>query len=256
MNPKKLSGQLSDSRMGGNKCSASRMSRHKDNVRFLSSSHSKALLPKRVEDLMGVNLFTGCSPSKQVPHEKRAYNTAPNWFGGIYPTANYRDRVQQLLGDRDYGTLVIQASGCDLTNIKNLPKQERDERAALSSMNTIEIVELALYNRPTLTGVVIIPRTPRIDHAYLTELTESSNVYLDELVRNSRYNHPHQSVTKITMGPLNYLRVDTERQRLDLFGRVLSKPCFDGIHMRGPHGKELYTSLVCASIEKHLCDWH
>ena len=125
------------------------------------------------------------------------------------------------------------------TNIENLERQEQNELAVQTALDTVSIVEKALEETPTLEKVILVELPPRADSLRLSELTEFCNFSLKVRVEKSRYQE------KIIVANLDTLY---EYQSEHIFGSPSSQ-FYDGIHMKGKYGKQAYTNCILAAVE-------
>ena len=204
---------------------------------LVGDSHVKAINGRQIEKVLKGNRLR--NPAKSSPKEGSAYTTTRDWPGALYPDSNLAERVPALLKERQYNSLIVLTPSNNITNIEHSDKEEQNERAIKSALDTVSIVEKALRENPTLRKVIITELPPRADSLRLAELSEFCNFALRSRIEKS--DHKKQ----ITIASLGNLYKYTEK---DIFGSHSSRNN-DGIHMRGKHGKQAFTNCILAAVE-------
>ena len=82
---------------------------------------------------------------------------------------------------------IVLTPSNNIKNIENLDKQEQNELAVQTALDTVSIVEKALEETPTLEKVILVELPPRADSLRLSELTEFCNFSLKVRGEKSHY---------------------------------------------------------------------
>ena len=134
-------------------------------------SHVKSLQARKIEKVLGGQLFTG-----QFCWEMRAFNSGL-WPEAKNPFQNQKAVVPKLLKKRPYTDMIMNACCNDITNIKHIEDSSMlFHMAEQSSLNTIAVAVSALKECPSLKNVLIIPRSPRADDELLEDLSKYANM--------------------------------------------------------------------------------
>ena len=207
---------------------------------LVGDSHQKTLKPRLVEKgLRGGRLY---APGYVKPKEHRAYCSSEDWPNARYRKNNYAAKVPELLAQREYTNLIIQAPCNDITNLRNI--EDEDEKNALaeqSAFNTLATAEMALKDFPTLERVLVLEQPPRVDG--LEELSSYSKFVLRGAVERSSLRN------RIAVRSLNSLEYTTDQMKVDIFGSP-SNSRSDGIHLAGKKGRQLYTDSILTAIQQ------
>ena len=206
---------------------------------LVGDSHMKTMNPRVIEKVTGGLLF---APGYHKPREGRAYTSTKNWPGTRYHQNSMIEKIPELLKVREYSNLIMMAPCNDITNLKNITENKSVlyKRAEESSRNTLQVAENALQQFPSLEQVVIMLRPPRADN--LSDLSETSNFILTELHRQSRFSD------RIVIGIHKSLYDITADREEAIFGSPSSRQ-YDGIHMMGRQGMQLFTDSIIAIIK-------
>ena len=120
-----------------------------------------------------------------------------------------------------------------------MPKEEQNQLAVETALETLSIVEKALKDFPTLKKAVIVELPPRADSHRLSELVELANFVLKSSVEKSKYRN---QISIASLDPLY------DHSEYAIFGSP-SSPKSDGIHMRGNRGSRLYTDCILNAVK-------
>ena len=204
---------------------------------LVGDSHVKSVKSRQIEKVMTGNRLR--NPAASSPREGSAYTTTSEWPGARYPDSNLAERLPALLKERPYNSLIVLTPSNNITNIEDFDNEEQNELAVKTAIDTVSIVEKALEDSPSLEKIVIVELPPRADSARLSELTEFCNFTLKERVLKSKYHK------QITIANLDNLYDYTYE---DIFGFPSSRS-YDGIHMKGRHGRHAFTNSIIAAVE-------
>ena len=166
-----------------------------------------------------------------------------------YPSKNFTDVTPAALKDTreedKYTELVLAAPSVDITNINtgNLNGDDNievfEQKVIISCQNMLSVAQNAVIDNPQLRKVVLMEHAPRQDPKEVDpirlkpRLAKLANSTLAQLVQNSGF------ADKIVMGrhSLDITNANTV-YRDDFTGR------YDGVHMHGSHGKDIFTRSV------------
>ena len=204
---------------------------------LVGDSHVKSIKSRQIEKVLKGNRLR--NPAASSPREGSAYTTSREWPGARYPDSNLAERVPVLLNERPYSSLIVLTPSNNITNIENFDSQEQNELTVKTALDTVSIVEKAIEDFPSLEKIVIVELPPRADSTRLSELTEFCNFTLRGKVQKSKYHK------QITIANLDNLYDYTYE---DIFGFPSSQK-YDGIHMKGKHGRHAYTVSILQAIE-------
>ena len=175
------------------------------------------------------------------PKEGRAYCSTKDWPNARYPSNNHREMIPKLMKERSYKGGVILCPGNDISNLTTLDKAKQFDLAERSALNMLKVAERALEENSTLEKLVLMEYPPRADSEHLAKLSRHSNKVLRELVDRSRCR------AQIVVGSMANLGYSNRAEMVDRFGPTNSHSRYDGVHLRGTMGSQLYTdSLVNA----------
>ena len=152
---------------------------------------------------------------------------------------------------RNYKFAILQSSSTDITNLNtNLPLEYLKQEVAISSKNMITAAQNILEKYPTIKKVLILERTPRFDTKnddplhLKPELSVFANDVLGEEINISGIK---DRVFLDTHSLPNILQDNLYGHR-DRFG-------YDGIHLRGPDGRNHYTRSLCNILQPFLGEY-
>ena len=222
--------------------------KEKEVTLMIGDSTMKTVNGRVVERALGGGgLVTGrsaASSSRRSPragHPGRAYNSAPNWPGSVFPQSSFQDVVPRLLARGKYRNLVLQSPTSDITNLWGVPQEHLHRGYVLqSAKNMVATAERALAHTPDLRKVVILDMLPREDHLLLASHAAFFNSTLRELVAASPLH------SQIHVGNHSTLTPSTEAKKVAIFGPSSRS---DGIHFKGPEGTKRHTSSVVAALQ-------
>ena len=182
----------------------------------------------------------------------KAY-TAVEDLKARFPSKKFTDVTQAALKDTreddKFTELVLAAPSVDISNMntENLTRNENieayEQNVIISCQNMFSVAHNAVLDNPELRKVVIMEHAPRqdlheVDPIRLKrKLAKLANSTLAQLVRNSGMQD------RIILGK-HSLNITTPSAvyRDDLNGR------YDGVHMLGSHGREIFTRSVCGIL--------
>ena len=197
--------------------------------------------------LGGGGLVTGRSAessgrrSPRAGHPGRAYNSAPNWPGSVFPQSSFKDVVPRLLARGKYRNLVLQSPTSDITNLWGVPQEHLHQGYVVqSARNMVATAERALAHTPALRKVVILDMLPREDHLLLASHAAYYNSSLRELVAASPLHSQIHVCSHSSLAP------STEAKKVAIFGPDSRS---DGIHLKGAEGAKRHTSSVVAALQ-------
>ena len=175
----------------------------------------------------------------------KAYGSV--WDPHMYfPHANFSHIVEREVAHYRPSVVILQSSSVDITVLKEKQlSYGQMVQAAKKSSSDIYILAQKLSTDPHIKRIVLSERTPRIDTARNTHLTELANEELHRL-----HTQPSQTCTKIHIGKHN-LQCNTPAEKAALFGtqgRMFER--YDGWHLYGPEGPGQYTASVLNILNK------
>ena len=222
--------------------------KEKDNTLMIGDSTMNTVNARVVEGALGGGgLVTGRSveaPSRRDPksgHPGRAYNSAPDVPGALFPRSTFQEVVPRLLARGTYRNLVLQSPTSDITNLWGVPQEHLHQGLVLqSARNMVLTMERAIAHTPSLRKVLILDMLPREDHLLLASHAAFYNSTLRELVAAS----PLQS--QIHVASHSTLTPNTEAKKVAIFGPTSRS---DGIHLKGAEGVRRHTSSVVAALQ-------
>ena len=208
-----------------------------EDILLLLDSHVQTVKPRVIEKRLRGKLFT---PGYTKPKEGRVYCSSGSWPNVKYPENSMDVKVMELLKVRPYRGAVMMAPCNDITNIKDLGHKEQYEMAEKSANNTVAVVKEALEAFPNLDKFLLLEYPPRADSYQLANLTEYANFGLRETVHKSGLG------SRIGVGALDGLY---NSSNYHTFGPTNRGPRFDGIHLRGKQGKNIFTNDIIRALE-------
>ena len=157
-----------------------------------------------------------------------------------FPHANFSHIVEREVAHYRPSVVILQSSSVDITVLKEKQlSYGQMVQAAKKSSSDIYILAQKLSTDPHIKRIVLSERTPRIDTARNTHLTELANEELHRL-----HTQPSQTCTNIHIGTHN-LQCSTPAEKAALFGtqgRMFER--YDGWHLYGTEGPGQYTASV------------
>ena len=200
---------------------------------LVADSHRKTMNFREIEEELGGKLFV-------TP----AYNSA-EWPRSKFPTKSQKVVVPLMLKDAPYTDLILQLSCNDISNVDHIFDEKlKLHLAEKSSQNTVNIAVAALRENKKLQNVLILPRSPRVDSEELKLLSDHGNTAAVEAVEKSGYQQ------QIKLGSMSTILAKTQDQMHQVFGSRFS-PRYDGLHMRGHRGQQIYTRAILESIRSN-----
>merc|ERR1712020_42144 len=163
----------------------------------------------------------------------------------FFPDKNFAHVVEREVALNRPSVVILQSSSVDITVLKE-KKFSWDQmvQAAKKSSSDIYILAQKLSTDPLIKRIILSERTPRIDSARNTRLTELANEELHRL-----HSWPSQTCTKIHIGTHN-LQCSTPAQKAAIFGIRGMGGRYDGWHLYGPEGPRQYTASVLNILNK------
>ena len=174
----------------------------------------------------------------------KAYGSVwdPHMF---FPGRNFFQVVEREVALNRPSVVILQSSSVDITVLKEKRLTwDRMVQAAKKSSSDIYTLALKLSTDPLIKRIILSERTPRIDSARNTHLTELANEELHRL-----HSRPSQICTKIHIGKHN-LQCSTRAQKAAIFGIYGIGERYDGWHLYGPEGPRQYTASVLNILHK------
>ena len=203
---------------------------------LVGDSHLSSVNRREVEKELGRGPRL-IAPGAIRPREDRAYCSTPEWPGARYPQNSLQQMVPELLGERNYTSMIMMAPTNDITNLKQVDgKQEQEKMAIQSARNTLQVAEMALKS---VEKVLIMEQPVRLDE--MAELSELSKLKLRDLVKNC------PQAGRIRIGCSRPDILTTEKKKTEVFGHPTGHKV-DGIHMRGDKGKEFLTETIKEAV--------
>ena len=200
---------------------------------LVADSHRKTMNFREIEEELGGKLFV-------TP----AYNSA-EWPRSKIPTKSQKVVVPLMLKDAPYTDLILQLSCNDISNVDHIFDEKlKLHLAEKSSQNTVNIAVAALRENKKLQNVLILPRSPGVDSEELKLLSDHGNTAVVEAIAKSGYRQ------QIKLGSMSTILAKTQDQMHQVFGSRFS-PRYDGLHMRGHRGQQIYTRAILESIRSN-----
>ena len=163
----------------------------------------------------------------------------------FFPDANFSSVVEREVARYRPSVVILQSSSVDITVLKEKQLSWRQMvLAAKKSSSDIYFLAQTLSTDPRIKRIILSERTPRIDSARNTHLTELANEELHRL-----HTRPSQTCTKIHIGTHN-LHCSTPAAKAAIFGIRGMGGRYDGWHLYGPEGPRLYTASVLNILNK------
>ena len=201
---------------------------------IVADSHRNTMNLWKIEEELGGKLFVAAG-----------YNSA-EWPRSKFPQKSQKVVVPLMLKEAPYTDLILQLSCNDISNVDHIfDAKLKLYLAEKSSKNTVNIAVAALRGNRKLQNVLIIPRSPRVDSEELKLLSDHANTAVIEAIAKSGCQQ------QIKLGSMNTILTNTQDQIHQVFGSRYS-PRYDGLHMRGHRGQELYTRAICDSIRSNV----
>ena len=163
----------------------------------------------------------------------------------FFPDANFSSVVEREVARYRPSVVILQSSSVDITVLKEKQLSWRQMvLAAKKSSSDIYFLAQTLSTDPRIKRIILSERTPRIDSARNTHLTELANEELHRL-----HTRPSQTCTKIHIGT-HTLECSTPAAKAALFGTRGMGGRYDGWHLYGPEGPRRYTASVLNILTK------
>ena len=174
----------------------------------------------------------------------KAYGSV--WDPHMYfPYKNFSHVVEREVAFNRPSVVILQSSSVDITVLKEKRLTwDQMVQAAKKSSSDIYILAQKLSTDPLIKRIILSERTPRIDSARNTHLTELANEELHRL-----HTQPSQTCTKIHIGTHN-LQCSTPAAKAALFGSRGMGGRYDGWHLYGLEGPRQYTASVLNILNK------
>ena len=163
----------------------------------------------------------------------------------FFPDANFSSVVEREVARYRPSVVILQSSSVDITVLKEKQLSWRQMvLAAKKSSSDIYFLAQTLSTDPRIKRIILSERTPRIDSARNTHLTELANEELHRL-----HTRPSQTCTKIHIGT-HTLECSTTAAKAALFGTRGMGGRYDGWHLYGLEGPRQYTASVLNILNK------
>ena len=163
----------------------------------------------------------------------------------FFPDANFSSVVEREVARNRPSVVILQSSSVDITVLKEKQLSwSQMVLAAKKSSSDIYFLAQTLSTDPRIKRIILSERTPRIDSARNTHLTELANEELHRL-----HTRPSQTCTKIHIGT-HTLECSTTAAKAALFGTRGMGGRYDGWHLYGPEGPRRYTASVLNILTK------
>ena len=165
----------------------------------------------------------------------------------FFPDANFSSVVEREVARNRPSVVILQSSSVDITVLKEKQLSWRQMvLAAKKSSSDIYFLAQTLSTDPRIKRIILSERTPRIDSARNTRLTQLAN---EELHRLRTRVYQVSTCTKIHIGTHN-LHCSTPAEKAAIFGICGMGGRYDGWHLYGPEGPRLYTASVLNILNK------
>ena len=168
------------------------------------------------------------------------------------PNKNFLDVLDNELANEAFKVLVIGGGSADITNINTQINPEENiesmrEEASKSAKELFCLAESALANFPSLQKVVLMKRTPRYDPIEVDPL--GLKPQLSSLADSVSFGYWCESKyrDKIILGGHTIPHGDFQHKQV--FG-VPGSNGYDGLHMKGPDGKQFLTQSILKVLVK------
>ena len=147
------------------------------------------------------------------------------------------------MSERPYKDSVILCPGNDISNLSKMDKAEQYSMAKKSALTMLAVAEKALRENSTLERLVLMEYPPRADNPQLADISQYSNKVLRTEVNKSEFSK------QILVGSLGNLKYSSLEEMVDRYGPRNVHPRFDGVHLRGSQGSQLFTECVIAAVK-------
>ena len=177
----------------------------------------------------------------------KAYTATGDSKDAKFPEKNFLDVVEKELKEQSYDYLVLGGGTVEITNLNTSVTPEEDiarfkDETIESSKKLFSLAESALHKCPLLDKVVILRRPPRFDPVSVDplelkpQLSRLGDAILFDLWCNSSFKK------NIAIGDHQVPhRIDDDHYKV--YGHP-SQSFYDGIHMRGPAGRQVFQDSV------------
>ena len=219
----------------------------KPKVLYIGDSIAQNVSMKKIEDETNSRIKTA-----------KAY-TAVEDLKSRFPNKNFTDVTPDALrntkDDDKYTELILAAPTVDISNLRTEDLSVTDnvevfkQKVIISCQNMFSVAQNAILDNPELRKVVIMEHAPRqdppeIDPTQLrSKLAKLANTTLAQLVHSSGL-QDRISVGRHSLDSAN--NIPSKVYRDDITGK------YDGVHMYGSHGKDLFTKSVARIIQSAL----
>ena len=203
----------------------------------MSSSGSTKVL------YIGDSIAHNCDFQK-VSNETGAQLVCKKAYASVYDElskfkdSNFRNIVPLELSKDEFDILMLHSPSVDITNMKRLKGNFLDtyfeNRVLRSSTQFVRTVEHALTNHTQLKMAVIIQQAPR--HDGWEWLSDISKKVIHKCVEESKYKD------KIKVVSHSFIAEGDQFEMV--FGSPATHYNYDGIHLRGPSGRQVFTESI------------
>ena len=231
-------------------CSEPRNHPSKPSIRIPTSRRHKVLL---IADSIGSNV--------DIRHLEEATNTLiykERAFGASFkpdalrPYENFNCVSLTAPTKRNYSYAVLQGSSTDITNLDTSFSPEANihflkQEVFLASQNMITAARNIILANPNIKKVLILERIPRFDPVSSDpkQMKHELSNYANKVLREELEKCDLKS--KISLGTHSLPSV----LQPNLYGPP-TDPHYDGVHLRGPDGRNHYTRSVCNILQNFL----
>ena len=183
-------------------------------------------------------------------YTEKAYGSAykPD---ALKPDENFLQVASTAPKKRNYNFAVLQSSSTDITNLNTTHHLEYlKQEVTISSKNTITAAQRILEGNPTIEKVLILERTPRFDTKNAdplqlkSELSDLANRVLRQELNTAGIGN------RVFLGS-HSLPIHLQE---NLYGHS-DHYGYDGIHLRGPDGRNHFTRSLCNILQPFLADY-
>ena len=168
----------------------------------------------------------------------------------LFPHQNFCQVAPNVALKRDYKYAVFQGASIDITNLDTTNHTTANEafwhqEVLISSQNMISAAEALISANPNIETVHILDRIPRFDPASLdpSSLKQALSDYGNRALREEVMKSPLKDRIVIQSHSLPGHCLE------EVYGSPLISG-YDGVHMYGPNGRDLYTHSVCNIFQR------
>ena len=171
-------------------------------------------------------------------------------MNALFPDQNFCQVAPNVALKRDYKYAVFQGASIDITNLDTTNHTTANEafwhqEVLISSQNMISAAEALIHTNPSIETVHILDRIPRFDPGNLdpSSFKQVLSDYGNKALREAVMKSPLKNRIFIQSHSLPGHCLE------EAYGSPLIRG-YDGVHMYGPKGRDLYTRSVCNIFQK------